>query len=222
MIKKILSRQYLFLMENVTKRKFLAPDKNYNQVIATRMSGFKDPIFVFLTTQIQSFSFYKPFITIFQSTYVNPISPGSLSKYFFKIEDTLYSGKDTVFVISYRPRKGTNFDGLKGVISISTNKWAIQNVIAQPYQNTGGIRIKIQQLYEIVDGEHWFPVQLNTDVKFLMMQIGKYSAIAKGRSYIRDIVLNPDLVRREFNHLDVEVEKAATDRPEEYWNQYQD
>ncbi|HZX62741.1 MAG TPA: DUF5686 family protein, partial [Bacteroidales bacterium] len=219
-IKKFLSMQYLFLMENVTKRKFLAPGKNYNQVIATRMSGFKDPIFVFLTTQIQSFSFYKPYITIFQSTYVNPISSGSLSKYFFKIEDTLYSAKDTVFVISFRPRKGTNFDGLKGVISINTNKWAIQNVIAQPNQITGGLRIKIQQLYELVDSEHWFPVQLNTDVKFMMMQIGKYAAIAKGRSYIRDIVLNPELVRREFNHLDVEVEKAATERTEEYWNQY--
>jgi hypothetical protein len=220
MIKKILSKQYLFLMENVTKRKFLEPDKNYNHVVATRMSGFKDPIFVFLTTQIQSFSFYKPFITIFQNTYVNPISPGSINKYFFKIEDTLYSGKDTVFSISFRPRKGTNFDGLKGVISINTNKWAIQNVIAQPTQNTGGLRIKIQQLYELVDGEHWFPVELNTDVKFLMMQVGKYAAIAKGRSYIRDIVLNPELVRREFNHLDVEVDKAAVDRPEGYWNQY--
>jgi len=219
-IKKILNKQYLFLMENVSKRKFLAPDKNYNQVVATRMSGFKDPIFVFLTTQIQSFSFYKPFITIFQSTYVNPISSGSLSKYFFKIEDTIYSAKDTVFVISFRPRKGTNFDGLKGVISINTNKWAIQNVIAQPNQNTGGLQIKIQQLYEFIDGEHWFPVQLNTDVKFMMMQIGKYAAIAKGRSYIRDIVLNPELVRHEFNHLDVEVEKAATGRTEEYWNQF--
>jgi len=219
-IKKILNRQYLFLMENVSKRKFLAPDKNYNQVVATRMSGFKDPIFVFLTTQIQSFSFYKPFITIFQSTYVNPISNGSLGKYFFKIEDTTYSGRDTVFVISFRPRKNTNFDGLKGIISINTNKWAIQNVIAQPNQTTGGLQIKIQQLYELVDGEHWFPVQLNTDVKFMMMQIGKYAAIAKGRSYIRDIVLNPEMVRREFNHLDVEVEKAATDRTEGYWNQF--
>jgi hypothetical protein len=109
---------------------------------------------------------------------------------------------------------------LKGIISINTNKWAIQNVIAQPTQNTGGLRIKIQQLYELVDGEHWFPVELNTDVKFLMMQVGKYAAIAKGRSYIRDIVLNPELVRREFNHLDVEVDKAAVDRPEEYWNNY--
>jgi len=68
------------MMENVTKRKLMAPDKNYNEVIATKMSGFKDPIFVFLTTQIQSFSFYKPFITIFQTSYVNPVGTGSLSK----------------------------------------------------------------------------------------------------------------------------------------------
>ena len=37
-LKNLLNKQFLFLMENVTKRKFLAPDKNYNQVIATRMS----------------------------------------------------------------------------------------------------------------------------------------------------------------------------------------
>ncbi len=219
-LKQFLEKQNLFLMENVTKRKFLAPDKSYNQVIATRMSGFKDPIFVFLTTQIQSFSFYKPFITIFQSTYVNPISSGSLSKYFFKIEDTTYSGKDTVFIISFRPRKGTNFDGMKGVISINSNRWAIQNVIAQPSGKGGGIQIRIQQMYAFIDNQAWFPVQLNTDVDFAMMQVGGYALVAKGRNYIRDIVLNPDLVRREFNHLDIEVDKQATGRDENYWNQY--
>ncbi|MCX6281942.1 MAG: DUF5686 family protein [Bacteroidetes bacterium] len=211
--------QYLFLMENVTKRKFLHPDKNYNKVIAARMSGFKDPIFVFLTTQIQSFSFYKPFITIFQSSYVNPIGAGSLSKYFFKIEDTTYTGRDTTFIISFRPRKGTNFDGMKGVISISSNKWAIQNVIAEPAKQSG-MQIKIRQMYELMDGEHWFPVQLNTDVTFYNLQAGRHFLIAKGRSYIKDIVLNPDLVRREFTYLDVEVDQSAGARPEEFWNQY--
>jgi len=216
---QLISQQYLFLMENVTKRKFLYPDRSYNDVVATKMSGFKDPILVFLSTQIQSFSFYKPFITIFQSSYVNPISGGSLGKYFFKIEDTTYADHDTVFIISYRPRRGTNFDGLKGTISIISNKWGIQNVIAEPADQSG-FRIKIQQLYELVDGEHWFPVQLNTDVVFANLQIGKYRAIGSGRSYIRDIVLNPELVRREFNHLDIEVNKDAAKRSEEYWNQY--
>jgi len=219
LIERLISQQYLFLMENITKRKFLFPERSYNDVVATRMSGFKDPIFVFLSTQIQSFSFYKPFITIFQSSYVNPISGGSLNKYFFKIEDTTYVERDTVFIISFRPRKGTNFDGLKGTISISTHKWGIQNVIAEPASQEG-LQIKIQQMYELVDGENWFPVQLNTDVTFNNLQIGKYKAIGSGRSYIKDIVLNPELVRREFNHLDIEVDKDAAKRSDDFWNQY--
>jgi len=218
-IEKLMSEQYLFLMENVTKRKYLFPNRSYNDVVATKMSGFKDPIFIFLATQIQSFSFYKPFITIFQSSYVNPISSGSLGKYFFKIEDTSYMARDTVFVISFRPRKGTNFDGLKGIISISTHRWGIQNVIAEPASQKG-LRIKIQQMYELVDSVHWFPVQLNTDVFFTNLQIGKYKAMGSGRSYIQDIVLNPDLVRREFNHLDIEVDKNAAKRTDDFWNLY--
>jgi hypothetical protein len=220
MIDKLVSEQYLFLMENVTKRKFMAPDRNYNEVIATKMSGFKDPILVFLATQIQSFSFYKPFITIFQKQYVNPIGSGSLGKYFFKIRDTAYAGTDTIFSISFRPRKGTNFDGMKGVLNINSRNWAIQNVSAEPSESGGGFTIRIHQMYEFIDGQQWFPVQLNTDVAFNNMSIGKYKAVGRGRSYIRDIVLNPELVRREFNHLDVEVMPSATDRTEEFWNQY--
>ncbi len=220
LIEKLISNQYLFLMENVTRRKFMAPDRNYNKVIATKMSGFKDPILVFLATQIQSFSFYKPFISIMMKDYINPIGSGSFSKYFFKIEDTTYTGSDTVFILSFRPMKGTNFDGMKGVIAINSHNWAIQNVTAEPYPNTGGIMIRIHQLYELIDGVQWFPVQLNTDVAFNNMRIGKYKSVGSGRSYIRDIVLNPDLVRREFNHLDVEVDKDATARSEPFWNQY--
>ena len=220
LIEKLISEQYLFLMENVTNRKFMAPDKNYNKVIATKMSGFKDPILVFLTTQIQSFSFYKPFISIMMKDYINPIGSGSFSKYFFKIEDTTFVDKDTVYIISFRPRKGTNFDGLKGVISINTRHWGIQNVTAEPWPNTGGIMIRIHQMYELIGGEQWFPVQLNTDVAFNNMRIGKYKMVGSGRSYIRDIVLNPELVRREFNHLDVEVDKDATGRSEPFWDQY--
>jgi len=219
-LNKLIRTQYLFLMENVTKRKFLYPDKNYNQVIATKMSGFKDPILVFLTTQIQSFSFYKPFITIFQKNYANPIGTSSLNRYFFKLEDTTYVGRDTVYIISFRPRKGTNFDGMKGILAINSNKWAIQNVSAEPYNNEGGIVIRIHQMYELIEGNQWFPVQLNTDVVFNMLQVGKYHAIGSGRSYIRDIVLNPELVRREFSHVDVDVDKNATSRDEDYWNRF--
>jgi len=220
LLEKLISQQYLFLMENVTKRKFMAPDRNYNKVIATKMSGFKDPILVFLTTQIQSFSFYKPIISIMMKDYVNPIGSGAFNKYFFKIEDTTYSGRDTVFILSFRPRRGTNFDGLKGIVSVNTYNWAIQNVTAEPASGSGGVMIRIHQLYELIDGMQWFPVQLNTDVAFNNLRIGKYKAVGSGRSYIRDIVLNPEIVRKEFSHLDVEVDKDATARDEAFWSQY--
>ncbi|MCX6279584.1 MAG: DUF5686 family protein [Bacteroidetes bacterium] len=220
LIEKLISEQYLFLMENVTKRKFMAPDRNFNDVIATKMSGFKDPIFVFLATQIQSFSFYKPFISIFMKDYVNPIGAGGLTKYFFKIEDTAYVGKDSVFIISFRPKKGTNFDGMKGIIAINSHNWGIQNVAAEPFPSAGGFMIRIHQMYELIDGTQWFPVQLNTDIAFRNLRIGKYNAVGRGRSYIRDIVLNPELVRREFNHLDIEVDKDATARDEQFWNEF--
>lgn len=220
LIENLVGSQYLFLMENVTKRKFLYPDKNYNRVIATKMSGFKDPLMVFLTTQIQSFSFYRPFITIFQKEYVNPIGTGSLGKYFFKLEDTTYSGRDTVYILSFRPKRGTNFQGLTGTIAINTNRWAIQNVSARPSRTENGMVIRINQLYEFIDEQQWFPVQLNTDISFNNLRMGKYLLVGSGRSYIRDIRLNPDLVRREFSNLDIDVDIDATSRNEAFWNQY--
>ena len=218
-IQEFFKLQYFFLMENVIKRKFLYHDKSSSNVIAARMSGFNNPIFVLLITQNQSFSFYKPFITVFQSSYVNPIGAGTLSKYCFRIEDTTYTGRDTTFIISFRPCKGTNFEGMKGIISISSNKWAIQNVRAEPVKEKG-MRIRIQQMYKLVDGEHWFPVQLNTNVSFTSLQVGRHFLVAKGRSYIQDVVLNPRLHNKEFSYLDIDVDKSAIGRKEEFWNQY--
>ncbi len=215
----------IFIMETVSERKFLHPDRNYENVIATKVSGFKDPIFIFLISQIQSTSFYDEMIRIANMNYVNPISRGSTKKYFFQIEDTTYSGvNDTVFIISFRPMINTNFDGLKGVLMINTNGWAIQNVRAEPASIGGGFNIRVQQLYEHINGEKWFPVQLNTDVIFQNIAANadsnSYYLVGIGKSYIRDIELNPEIVRRQLGVLGVDVEPKATSRDNEFWTGY--
>ncbi len=214
----------------------MAPDKNVEHVIATKISGLKDPIFVFLLSQMQSTSFYSDRISILNKNYINPISKGSTNKYFFLLEDTLYTGRgDSVFVISYRPRINTNFDGLKGVISINTNKWAIQNVIAEPVKRQGMFSLKIQQMYDYIDGKQWFPVQLNTEVflnnivvhdSTIVMTTGLPDSMkmqipfGKGKSYIRDINLNPDLRKRDFGNVEVDVDPNAGHRKPGYWQGY--
>lgn len=224
-IRRFFDRQDIFIAESVTERKFLFPERNRENVIATRVSGMKDPIFVFLVSQIQSTSFYKELINIGRSEYVNPISRGSTSKYMFILEDTAYSERgDSIFIISFQPKPNTNFDGLKGVLSINTYNWAIQNVIAEPSLDEGPFTIRIQQQYALINGEQWFPVQLNTDVNIKALGAAvndqRYSFVGVGKSYIRDIELNPELVKREFNNIEVDVDPNAHDRSEQFWTQY--
>jgi hypothetical protein len=217
---KFLDKHYIFLMESVTERKFMLPDKSYEKVIASRVSGLKNPTFSILATELQSFSFYDPLMNIGSHSYLNPISVGSTNKYLFIIEDTTYTGNDSVFVISFRPKKGKNFEGLKGVLYINTSGYALQNVIAEPYEEDEGISIKIQQKYQKI-GDHWFPEQLNTFLIFNNAQINNFKLYGISRSYLKNIVINPDtLSKKDFTNVAVEIKEDATKKDEDFWNKY--
>jgi len=224
-VREFLDKRDIFLMETVTERKYMSPGLNQENVLATRVSGFKDPLIAFMISQIQSTSFYDELIQIAGNKYINPISRGSTNKYFFLIEDTTYNEMgDSIFTISFRPMKDTRFEGLQGFLYINSNKWAIQNVKAQPPDDSTGIVIKIQQAYELID-DQWFPTQLNTDIIFTNFsasagQGDSYALVGKGRSYIRDIRLDPDLKKRDFGYHEVEIESDAAKKKGEFWQEY--
>ncbi len=227
--KDFFSKQHLFIMENIVKRNFRFPADNYNKVIASRVSGFKDPLFVFLISQMQTTTFYKEVLQIADKNYINPISNGSTSKYYFEIQDTLIEPYpyDSTFIISFRPLLNSNFDGLKGTISISTNGYAIRNVIATPAREEGMFSIKIQQLYDYVDSTHWFPIQLNTDLIIKNTAISIDSThktnlkmMGNGKSYISEINLEPNLSRNQFGAVEVDVLPDTYTKNEKVWNQY--
>jgi hypothetical protein len=220
-LRQFIEDKDFFMLETVSERKFLAPDRVHEKIIASKVSGFRDPVFIFLSSQLQSSSFYKEMISIAGKNYINPISKGSTRKYYFQLEDTTYTATDdTVFIISYRQALNTNFDGLKGVLSINTKHWAIQNVIAEPSRDEDGMTVRIQQKYAFIEDSLWFPEQLNTDIIFNNVKINDLAPVGKGKSYIRDIVLNPELVRRQFNQISIEVDPKAGNRPEGFWFDY--
>lgn len=227
--KAFFDKQHLFIMESVVKRSFMFPSDNYNKVIASRVSGFSDPLFVFLISQLQSTSFYNEVIKILDKNYINPISTGSTSKYYFQIQDTIVEPYpfDTTYVISYRPLLNTNFDGLKGTISISTNGYAIRNVIANPARDEGLFSIKIQQLYNFIDSTHWFPVQLNTDITLKNSSISidstsktQLKVTGRAKSYISHVDFNPRLKRNQFGALEIDVQPDAGSQTETSWKNY--
>jgi hypothetical protein len=218
--KKFLDKQHLFLIEQVTEKKYKKPDKETETILAARVSGLQNPSFLSLFTQLMSFGFYQDIISISDKDYINPIASGTFNKYSFLIEDTLYENNDSVFVISFKPKKGKNFDGLKGVLYISSNGYAINNVIAQPNEENDGTTIKIQQKYEFIDNKQWFPTQLNTDIVFGNVKINGFTTVGIGRTYIKDINLSPSLKKKDFKELGVVQLDDAAKKSEDFWNIY--
>lgn len=218
-LKRFFESHYLFLMESVTERLYLAPTLSSERVIASRVSGFTDPFFTLLMTQIQSFAFYNDLISISDKNYVNPISRGSTNRYFFLLEDTIYEGADSVFVISFRPSRGSNFDALKGLLYIHTANWAIQSVIAEPSQEEEGVSIRIRQNYSRL-GEKWFPSQLHTEFFFGAMKVGAYPLYGRGETRIINPEINPALKRSDFPDAVVTIEPDASEKDIAFWEKY--
>ena len=219
-MKNFFDQQHLLMMESVTKRKFLQPDNNFEEVLASRVSGFKNPIFTFIGSQLQSFSFYNERFNIFEKYYINPISNACLSKYYFQIEDTLFAEnkKDTTFIISYHPKANTNFDGLKGLLYINSYKWAIESATASPAKiQEKGLNINIQQKYELIGGKQWFPIQLNTDLSYTMDNL-PYPLIVNARAYLKEIILSPEISKKTFSNIELEIKDSAGLQPDIYWN----
>jgi hypothetical protein len=231
-IERFKKRQHIFLMESVTERNFMQPNNNSEHILASRVSGYKDPIFVFISTLFQSFSFYPEIISLAGKHYLNPISKGSTSRYLFILEDTIYTQSyDTVFVISFRPLRNKNFAALQGSMNINSNGYAIQSVIAEPVEVPSQMfNVKIQQRYALIDSTQWFPIELNTDIYIRMAnrqskdnvtgQPIPLSIVGVGNSYIKNIELNPKIRSRDFSHVELTFDPLSGERDEEFWTQF--
>ena len=209
---------HFMIMESVTERKFVKPNHTDETVLATRVSGFQSASFAPLATDIQPFSFYDDYISVIDIAYLNPISNGSLSKYEFHLRDTLFHEDDTTFILSFKPLPGTNFEALTGLLYINTNQYAIQHVIAEPYEK-GFFDVSIQQQYRLINGSHWFPEQLKFELFLQDNASNAFGISARGVSMIEEVELDPDLEKRDFSIEEVHLHPMANARDSVFWNE---
>jgi hypothetical protein len=220
MLDEFMQKQHLLFMETVTERKYIKGKRDNEEVIASRMSGFKNPLFALINTQMQSFSFYDDYISIAGQELLNPITPGSTSRYFFLIRDTLYNSEtDSVFVISFRPRPKYGFDPMQGVLYINTSNWAIQNVIARPVE-TEGVLIEIEQKYKRYNDRTWFPDQLNATVILGSASVNGATPEARLRTYLRNVQLGAELQPKKISKAVVTIADDARDKADQLLLQY--
>lgn len=220
----LLKRSDLMIMETYSEVLFRSPDHLKQHVLGTKMSGSENAQVVYLASTMQSTSFYDETVSIAGVDYVNPISRNSKKHYFFTLESVSGAeGSDSLYVISFHPLRGSTFAGLRGVMTIHSDGWALQNVKASPDEEGGIYQISIQQLYQKVEGQ-WFPKQLNTNLVFpgLMTEMDGYHfpMIAIGKSYVSEVELHPEIDSKVFTEVEVQVHEDAAYRDDEFWTQY--
>lgn len=224
-MREVFTKQHLFMMESTSKRTFIPPYRDKEEILAYKVSGISDPMFSTFANSLQSFHFYENQFSLLGNQYVNPIARGGIDRYLFILEDTTIVNQDTTFTIFYRPRLGKVFKGMTGHLYINTNGYAIEKVIAEPYQDSTGITLRIVQEYSLVDGTKWFPSKLTTELDFKSLELDPNlkSAyfIGRGSSYIEDVKINPEIEKKGFNdNIVIETAEGAGELEETEWEKY--
>lgn len=209
----ILDTMYFFITESLFERKHLfSPSRDNTEVIASRVAGMKDPFLQMIINQVPVSNIYVSHISIIGSNYLTPFTKENAKRFFFNLDDVLQveGGNDSVFVVSFRPRQNTTFDGISGVVYVNSRSFAIDRVIFQPYirhESKGGklITPHIDLAYKMVDSI-MMPISIDCKmiVNFASMPSGEKIVIRGVRS-IFDIKINPLLRSDQFSRDDLDI-----------------
>ena len=238
-IRETLRHNDILAIETVSEQYYKKPNRDKKIILANKFSGSKNPIFVYVLENIQSVGFYDDLISIDAKRYVNPISKGSKNKYIFVLESSFKDeNNDSIFTISFRPYRNTNFNSLRGTFTVNSDNWAIQNIKAGPAKKDGMLNIEIQQLYEKVDGKYWFPKQINTIIAtfdkensridtvmtsdstaYVALSLGgevtsSVPMLGIGKSYITDIEVNKEIDKKIFDNASYTINDNAANNDE--------
>ena len=116
-LKQYVKRQHFFEAEKISQHQF---DGKYlkETVTATKMSGFREPIYEVLGFNLQSFSLYGDNYELMQTKYNNPISDNALEDYNYRLIDSFRIEGRKVYEIRFSHKRKAQKGGLQGVLWI--------------------------------------------------------------------------------------------------------
>jgi hypothetical protein len=239
--KKIISRQHLYQTEKVSEYKYNKEQGLKEEVLATRMAGFKQPLYEFIGLKLQSYSVYTDKVALFETRYTGPMADDALLQYNYKILDTVSINNRNAYVIYFSPKRNKK-NKLNGVLYIDTATYGVAQAV---FKVKNVMNITSTHYFKFKDSLNiWFPDRKtlnivkgtnNADIKILGETI-KFDAIDSHDKKRREKEPSDFLyVYSESNNFDeqynvpvtirrssvaIEIKDAAINRPESYWNQF--
>lgn len=180
---------YFMFTETYSKRTWQKPASLQEEIIASRMSGFSKPILSGLITDVLPFHVYNDFINLNGKDFYNPVSKGLYQRFQFKLSDEIVQEQDTTWVINFRPKLDP--DDLAGTVYITSDGYAITQIIAHSLDTVSKKDLGIEQQYAKYEGK-WFPQQLNYILQWQVSNEDSITAIIKGVSVIDSVTFKKD------------------------------
>lgn len=239
--KKIIEKQHLYQTEKVSEFRFNKEQGLKENVLATRMAGFKRPLYEIIGLTLQSYSVYDDNIELLETKYAGPVGYDALKDYNYKILDTVSIDGRKAYMVYFKPKRDRKNKKLQGILYIDSSNYGIAKVV---FRIKNVLDITSTHLFRYEKSvDVWFPdgktlkvVKGNNkqDIKILGETI-KFDAADKERSK-RDAVASDYVYllsesynfEKEFNTptpirhsaVAIEITEEAISRPESYWNRY--
>lgn len=238
--KKIVDRQHLYQTEKISEFLFNKRDGLKENVMATRMAGFKKPLYEFIGLKLQSYSIYTDNIDLFENKYAGPLAADAFTEYNYKIVDTVPINGRQTYMVYFDARRRVKRK-LRGVLYIDAETYGVAKAILR-VKNV--IDITSVHYFEYEDRlKLWFPDRKTLritkgnnkeDIKILgetisFDNIDSHNTDRKREPsdyvYLYSESKNFD---KEFNvpvtihrpGVEIEIKDNAITRPDDYWKRF--
>jgi hypothetical protein len=207
-------------------------------ILASRMAGFKQPLYEYLGLHLVSYSVYENPFEILEIPMQNPISNFGRKLYNYTLIDSTTIENRKVYRVYFQPKK-LRANKLRGLLYVDATTFAV----AKAHYRVYGI-VNINAYYDfkyLKEHQIWFPektvfnVQKGTntgDLKILGSTIQFNNSIEEGisknasdQAYLTiestpfDVAFNKDFVISEPK-IKIEVPESSLSQPEKYWEPF--
>ncbi|WP_130733359.1 DUF5686 family protein [Flavobacterium sp. J27] len=236
-LKKLVEKNHLYQTEKVNLIQY--NKKGYKEtVIATRMAGFKEPLYEYLGLNLFSYSVYENPFEILETPVQNPISNYGRRLYNFYMVDSVNIQNRKTYKVFFQPKK-LKSSRLRGLLYIDAETFAIARAYYRIY---GIVHINADYTFDYQDKEElWFPKKRKItvlkgnnadDIKILGNTIKFSSSLdptpntnATDQVYliIESIPFDIELDKQVTVHnkgIKISIEKDGLKRENSYWKKF--
>ncbi len=234
--KRLAQKQHIYQTEKVNLFQHNVIG-NKETVLASRMAGFKKPLYEYLGLDLISYSVYNNTIKILEIPIQNPISNYGRKIFVFKLIDSTFIDNRKVYKVYFQPKK-LNINSLRGLLFIDAQNFAVAKAFYRIY---GLANIEARYSYSFLKNENlWFPKNrkimvvkgsnagnldiLGKSIKFNSNLSDRLKIDASDNIFLKlestpfDIQINNNTVFKN-RYIKIDVPENSLSKPNDYWSQ---